>query len=93
MARKHWTQSYTSSIVGIPSIFKETRTTAQNTEVDKRAKIHALSLAKEYYSVKLDLLTNAAVVSDAIKFVSSNNNKKSVVALCNHKIICCVVFN
>jgi hypothetical protein len=93
MVRKHWTQSYTSSIVGIPSILKEAWTTAQNREADKRVKIQALSLAKEYYSVKLDLLTNATVVNDAIKFVSSNNNKKSVVALCNHKIICCVVFN
>jgi len=63
MVRKHWTQLYTSSIVGIPSILKETRTTAQNTEVDKkRAKIHALSLAKEYYSMKLDLLAKATVV-------------------------------
>jgi hypothetical protein len=28
--------------------------------------------------MKLDLLTNATVVNDAMKFVSSNNNKKSV---------------
>ncbi|MFL6418782.1 MAG: hypothetical protein ACJ71P_05120, partial [Nitrososphaeraceae archaeon] len=33
-------------------------------------KIQALSLAKECYSMKLDLLTNATVVDDAIKFVS-----------------------
>jgi len=37
---------------------------------DKRGKIHALSLAK-YYSMKLDLLTNATVVDDTIRFVSS----------------------
>ena len=37
-----------------------------------------LSLAKECYSMKLDLLTNATVVNDAMRFVSSNPNKKSV---------------
>jgi hypothetical protein len=37
---------------------------------DKREKIQALSLAKESYSIKLDLLTNATVVDDAIRFVS-----------------------
>jgi hypothetical protein len=37
---------------------------------DKREKIQALSLAKECYSMKLDLLTNATVVDYAIRFVS-----------------------
>ncbi len=36
---------------------------------DKREKIQALSLAKECYSMKLDLLTNATAVDDAIRFV------------------------
>src|SRR3982750_3285877 len=39
-------------------------------------KIQALSLAKECYSMKLDLLTNATVVDDAIRFVSSNKSKE-----------------
>ena len=38
-------------------------------------KIQALSLAKEYYSMKLELLTNATVVDDAIRFVLSNTSK------------------
>ncbi|MFL6317671.1 MAG: hypothetical protein ACJ73C_13185 [Nitrososphaeraceae archaeon] len=52
--------------------------TAQNTE-DKREKIQALSLAKECYSMKLELLTNATVVDAAIGFVStkSKENLKS----------------
>jgi hypothetical protein len=33
-------------------------------------------LAKECYSMKLDLLTNATVVDDAIKFVSSSNSNE-----------------
>ena len=38
-------------------------------------------MAKECYSMKLELLTNATVVDDAIRFVSerSNNNEKSVI--------------
>jgi hypothetical protein len=48
---------------------KEAWTTVTNAE-DKREKIQALSLAKECYSMKLDLLTNATVVDDAIRFVS-----------------------
>ena len=47
---------------------------SQNTD-DKREKIQALSLAKECYSMKLYLLTNATVVDDAIRFVSSNSKE------------------
>jgi hypothetical protein len=49
--------------------------TAHNTE-DKREKIQALSLAKECYSMKLDLLTNATVIDDAIRFVSDRTKEK-----------------
>jgi hypothetical protein len=35
-------------------------------------------LAKECYSMKLDLLTNATVVDDAIRFVSEKANKSNV---------------
>jgi hypothetical protein len=34
----------------------------------KREKIQALSLAKDCYSMKLELLTDASVVDDAIRF-------------------------
>jgi hypothetical protein len=56
-------------MVGLTAISKEAWNTAQNTE-DKREKIQALSLAKDCYSMKLDLLTNATVVDDAIRFVT-----------------------
>ena len=39
-------------------------------------KIQALSLAKECYSMKLDLLTNATVVDDAIRFVAEKTKDK-----------------
>ena len=50
---------YEKCLVGITSILKEAWNISNNTvEADKREKIHALSLAKECYSMKLDLLTN-----------------------------------
>ena len=43
---------------------------------DRREKIQALSLAKDCYSMKLDLLTNATVVDDAIRLVSEKSKRK-----------------
>jgi predicted transcriptional regulator len=70
-------EEYEKCLVGLNAITKEAWNTSQQTE-DKREKIHALSLAKECYSMKLDLLTNATVVDDAIRFVSdkSKENQK-----------------
>jgi hypothetical protein len=65
-------EEYEKYMVGLNAITKEAWNTAQSTE-DKREKIQALSLAKECYSMKLDLLTNATVVDDAIRFVSRSN--------------------
>ena len=67
-------EEYEKCLVGITSILKEAWNTSQNTE-NKKEKIHALSLAKECYSMKLDLLTNATVVDDAMRFVSENSSK------------------
>jgi hypothetical protein len=71
-------EEYEKCLVGLNAITREAWNTAQITE-DKREKIQALSLAKECYSMKLDLLTNATVVDDAIRFVSqkSKENLKS----------------
>src|ERR671933_377990 len=65
-------EEYEKCLVGLNAITKEAWNTANNTE-DKREKIQALSLAKECYSMKLDLLTNATVVDDAIRFVSQES--------------------
>ena len=69
-------EEYEKCLVGLNAITKEAWNTAQNTE-DKREKIQALSLAKECYSMKLDLLTNATVVDDAIRFVSQKSIDKT----------------
>jgi DNA-binding transcriptional regulator LsrR (DeoR family) len=67
-------EEYEKCLVGLTAILREAWNTAINTE-DKREKIQALSLAKECYSMKLDLLTNATVVDDAIKFVSDRSKE------------------
>jgi hypothetical protein len=35
--------------------------------------VQALSLAKECYTTKMDMLTNVTVVDDAVKFLSKNS--------------------
>src|SRR6186997_1669357 len=68
-------EEYEKCLVGLSAITKEALNTSQQTE-DKREKIQALSLAKECYSMKLELLTNATVVDDAIRFVSDSEKSK-----------------
>jgi predicted transcriptional regulator len=68
-------EEYEKCLVGLNAITKEAWNTAQDTE-DRREKIQALSLAKECYSMKLDLLTNATVVDDAIRFVSHKSKSE-----------------
>jgi hypothetical protein len=68
-------EEYEKCLVGLNAITKEAWATSQQTE-DKREKIQALSLAKDCYSMKLDLLTNATVVDDAIRFVSDRSKEK-----------------
>jgi hypothetical protein len=68
-------EEYERCVLGLNAITREAWTTAEQTE-DKREKIQVLSLAKECYSMKLDLLTNATVVDDAIRFVSSDRSKE-----------------
>jgi hypothetical protein len=69
-------EEYEKCLIGLNAITREAWSTAQNTE-GKREKIQALSLAKDCYSMKLDLLTNATVVDDAIRFVSKKLKEKS----------------
>src|SRR5919206_2027617 len=68
-------EEYGKCLVGLTAITKEAWNTAASTD-DKREKIQALSLAKECYSMKLDLFTNATVVDDAIRFVSQKSKEK-----------------
>jgi predicted subunit of tRNA(5-methylaminomethyl-2-thiouridylate) methyltransferase len=68
-------EEYEKCLVGLTAITKEAWNTAQQTE-DKREKIQALSLPKECYSMKMELLTNATVVDDAIRFITQKSKEK-----------------
>src|ERR687887_2742666 len=70
-------EEYEKCMVGLTAILREAWNTSYRKE-DKREKIQALSLAKECYSMKLDLLTNATVVDDAIRFVSHSKDNQNL---------------
>ena len=67
-------EEYEKCLIGLTAILREAWNTSTQT-ADNREKIQALSLAKECYSMKLDLLTNATVVDDAIRFVEGSRDK------------------
>ena len=64
-------EEYEKCLVGLTTIQREAWSAAENTQ-DTREKIQALSLAKDCYGMKLELLTNATVVDDAMRFASSH---------------------
>jgi hypothetical protein len=64
-------EEYEKCLVGLTAIQKEAWNAADQTQ-DTREKVQALSLAKDCYGMKLELLTNATVVDDAMRFISMN---------------------
>jgi IS30 family transposase len=73
-------EEYEKCLVGLTSILKEAWNTAEQSD-NMREKIQALSLAKECYGMKLELLTNATVVDDAIRFVSVHRMQEKEIKL------------
>jgi hypothetical protein len=65
-------EEYEKCLVGLNSILKEAWSMSLSDDNVKGDKIKALALAKECYAMKLELLTNATVVDDAIRFVASH---------------------
>ena len=70
---------YEKCLTGINSILKEAWDTSRDTK-DKREKMQALSLAKECYSMKLDLLTNVGVIREAMKFLTDKKRDNTMLA-------------
>jgi hypothetical protein len=73
---------YEKCIMGLTSILKESWDMAQQQDIERPEKIQALSLAKECYTTKLELLTNSTILQSAIKFVAEkqgqlHNNSKN----------------
>jgi hypothetical protein len=58
---------YEKCFVGLSYILKEAWTISQINDSVSSDKLKALALAKEYFGVKLGLLTNASIVDDAIR--------------------------
>lgn len=64
-------EEYEKCLVGLTAIQREAWNAADQTQ-DIREKVQALSLAKDCYGMKLELLTNAIVVDDAMRFISTH---------------------
>jgi hypothetical protein len=72
-------EEYQRCLTGINQVLKIAWNIANILPQDNRLKLHALSLANDCYKYKMDLLTNASVLSDAIKFVESSKDKLEAV--------------
>jgi hypothetical protein len=60
---------YENCLDGLSNIMKEAWAVSTDSKSDKRERLQALSLAKECYAMKLDLLSSATVIDRAVKFV------------------------
>jgi hypothetical protein len=71
---------YQKCLVGVTAIMKEAWNTAATAtaDTDRRDKLQALSLAKECYAMKLDLLSSATVVERAVRFVENHRSQPRV---------------
>jgi hypothetical protein len=68
---------YTKCISGLEEIIKEGWIIATHSEKigNTRDKLQSLALIKDTYNTKMDLLTNASLLQDSIKFVEQNKEK------------------
>jgi transposase len=81
-------EEYEKCLVGLTAILKEAWHMSNQIDIENKEKVQALSLAKECYTTKMEMLTNVTVVDDAIKFVSRNSqhiqngkgNKNKIIA-------------
>jgi hypothetical protein len=71
---------YNKCISGLEEIIKEGWIVATNAEKtgNNKDKLQSLTLIKDTYSTKMDLLTNASLLQDSIKFVEENKGKLSL---------------
>lgn len=73
---------YENCLEGLNSILIESWKTAAHadTQSDTRGKLQALTLAKECYSMKLDLLSSATVVQKAVEFIDKHRRSTTEAA-------------
>ncbi|MGD1836848.1 MAG: hypothetical protein ACPKPY_02165 [Nitrososphaeraceae archaeon] len=65
---------YEQCVKGITQIINQAWTISENTD-DHREKLQCLSLAKDCYSTKMDLLTNSELIKDALEFVNESKEE------------------
>ena len=68
-------EEYEKCLIGLNSILRESWSMSE-TAIDKREKIEALKLARDCYSMRLDLLTNYSVINDSMRFIEKAKNKE-----------------
>lgn len=68
-------EEYEKCLIGLNSILRESWSMS-DTAIDKREKIEALKLARDCYSMRLDLLTNYSVINDSMRFIEKAKNKE-----------------
>jgi len=70
---------YTKCISGLEEIIKEGWIIATHAEKigNTKDKLQSLALIKDTYNTKMDLLTNASLLQDSIKFVETKKEKLS----------------
>jgi hypothetical protein len=66
---------YDKWILALNSLQKKASEMSENSETEDKTKIQALSISKKCIINKLDLLTNATVVEDAMQFVQQSKEK------------------
>jgi hypothetical protein len=66
---------YDKWILALNSLQKKASEMSENSETEDKTKIQALSISKKCIINKLDLLTNATVVENAMQFVQQSKEK------------------
>jgi hypothetical protein len=66
---------YQNCLEGLNNIMTEAWNMSTDADSDKRERMQALSLAKECYAMKLDLLSSATVVDRAVRFVENHRTE------------------
>ena len=69
-------EEYEKCLTGLNSILRESWSISDKA-IDKREKIEALKLARDCYSMRLDLLTNSSVINDSMRFIEKSKENLS----------------
>jgi hypothetical protein len=71
-------EEYERIMVGLNSILRNIWDITDQAEIETKEKLQAYSLIKECYSMKLDLLTNPAVLDEASSFIAKYKDKNNI---------------